>query len=328
MKNPVIYTAPDPTTGDPTDPGNSVPWGEYTGTGSPNTPFDDVNYTLTGSPGQPYRMGPKDGLSPIGITQNHNQLLKSVAQFSTLGGAIANTGNPALGMGLSFLDDVQVDLLIEATQADNRNTVLTAPRLTMHNGQMAWISVQTQQTYVQNLNLSTNAGAIGFTPQLGSINTGFSFMVRGVISADRRYVTMEVVFDIGDLVDLKKSDAFSAVAAGQGNAAGSSSTGAVFIEMPTTLTHRIRTTVSVPDKGTALLGGQRSVREFETEVGVPVLSKIPYINRFFTNRTTSREEKTLLILLRPEIIIQQENEEMLFSRRILEVGSSNDAFLR
>jgi general secretion pathway protein D len=84
----------------------------------------------------------------------------------------------------------------------------------------------------------------------------------------------------------------------------------------------------VPDKGTALLGGQRSVREFETEVGVPVLSKIPYINRFFTNRTTSREEKTLLILLRPEIIIQQENEEMLFSRRILEVGSSNDAFLR
>jgi general secretion pathway protein D len=99
------------------------------------------------------------------------------------------------------------------------------------------------------------------------------------------------------------------------------------VSLTTTVNHRIRTTVSVPDKGTALLGGQRTVKEYETEVGVPVLSKIPYINRFFTNRTTNREEKTLIILLRPEIIIQQENEEMLFSRRILDAGVS-DSFLR
>ena len=48
------------------------------------------------------------------------------------------------------------------------------------------------------------------------------------------------------------------------------------------------------------------------EAGVPILSKIPYVNRFFTNRITSTEEKTLLILLRPEIIIQTENEDILF----------------
>ncbi len=45
---------------------------------------------------------------------------------------------------------------------------------------------------------------------------------------------------------------------------------------------------------------------------MPILSKIPYVNRFFTNRITSTEEKTLLILLRPEIIIQTENEDILF----------------
>ena len=78
------------------------------------------------------------------------------------------------------------------------------------------------------------------------------------------------------------------------------------------LTQDIRTTVSVPDKGTALLGGQRLVQEFETEVGVPMMSKVPYLNRFFTNRVTDKEERSLLILLRPEIIIQQENEDILF----------------
>ena len=69
------------------------------------------------------------------------------------------------------------------------------------------------------------------------------------------------------------------------------------------------------------------MKEYETEVGVPILSKVPYVNRFFTNRSTSREETSLLLLLRPEIIIQQENEAMLFSRRILDADSS-DSFLR
>ena len=74
----------------------------------------------------------------------------------------------------------------------------------------------------------------------------------------------------------------------------------------------INTTVSVPDKGTVLLGGQRLVDEIEVETGVPVLSKIPFVNRFFSNRVTSKSEETLLILIRPEIIIPQENEDLLF----------------
>jgi general secretion pathway protein D len=309
--------------GNPTAPGNLIPWGQMIGTADPDNP-GQIIYTMLGDVGTPIRH--TDGFSPLGIVQNHNQLLNTIGNFSTFGNTIVNS-NPALGFGLSFLDDVQVDLLIEATQADSRNTILTAPRLTMHNGQMAWISVQTQQAYVSALNLNSNAGAIGFTPTIQTINTGFSFTIHGVISADRRYVTMEVVFDIGDLVSLEKSDAFSAVAAGGGDGGGSATTQDAFIDLPITLTHRIRTTVSVPDKGTALLGGQRTVKEYETEVGVPILSKVPYVNRFFTNRSTSREETSLLLLLRPEIIIQQENEAMLFSRRILDADSS-DSFLR
>ncbi|MBL9000080.1 MAG: hypothetical protein JNK25_02950, partial [Phycisphaerae bacterium] len=49
--------------------------------------------------------------------------------------------------------------------------------------------------------------------------------------------------------------------------------------------------------------------ELEVETGVPVLSKIPFINRFFTNRAQVKEERTLLILVKPTIIIQNEEEE-------------------
>jgi type II secretory pathway component GspD/PulD (secretin) len=70
--------------------------------------------------------------------------------------------------------------------------------------------------------------------------------------------------------------------------------------------------VSVPDKGTIMLGGQILMNEIEIEVGVPVLSKIPIVNRFFTNRLTTRSEKTQMLLIRPEIMIQQEMEDDLF----------------
>ena len=68
----------------------------------------------------------------------------------------------------------------------------------------------------------------------------------------------------------------------------------------------------VPAKGTLLLGGQRLIGEIEIEAGVPVLSKIPFINRLFTNRSKTKDERTLLILIKPTIIIQTEEEQLNF----------------
>ena len=43
------------------------------------------------------------------------------------------------------------------------------------------------------------------------------------------------------------------------------------------------TTVSVPDGGTVLLGGIKRLNEGRNEIGVPLLSKVPYVNRLFRN---------------------------------------------
>ena len=70
--------------------------------------------------------------------------------------------------------------------------------------------------------------------------------------------------------------------------------------------------VSIPDGGTLLIGGQKLVGEAEIEIGVPVLSKIPGLNRLFTNRSFVKDERTLLVLVRPTIIIHREVENDLF----------------
>jgi len=54
------------------------------------------------------------------------------------------------------------------------------------------------------------------------------------------------------------------------------------------------------------VGGLNNAAEIDIETGVPVISKIPLLNRFFTSRGASREKELQLILVRPEIIIRDE----------------------
>jgi general secretion pathway protein D len=77
-------------------------------------------------------------------------------------------------------------------------------------------------------------------------------------------------------------------------------------------TTTLATTVSVPDGGTLLLGGQTLAGEIERESGVPILSKIPFLKRLFTNTGTAKDEQVLLILVKPTIIIQREREQEQF----------------
>jgi general secretion pathway protein D len=67
----------------------------------------------------------------------------------------------------------------------------------------------------------------------------------------------------------------------------------------------------VPDGGTVLLGGIKRLNEQRTEHGVPVLSKIPYINRLFKNVGIGRTTQSLMMMVTPRIIIQEEEEQKL-----------------
>lgn len=245
-------------------------------------------------------------LSPVAGEQNSLGLAESLIS-GKLASDILQSG-PALGIAGSFLDDIQVDFLVKATQADTRSTTLTAPRITLMNGQISNFYVVVQNTYVSDLTPVTSDSAVGFDPQVDVTNEGVVMMVEGLVSADRRYVTLTIDSAISRSGDVRRLP-ITAVAGGQlVNSAETSS----FIELPVSTVTRVQTTVSVPDQGTILMGGQRLITEQEVETGVPVLSKIPFLNRFFTNRLQVKEEQTLLILVKPTVIIQNEQEELAF----------------
>ena len=258
--------------------------------------------------------GNGDSFSPIQGEQNSLGLTRGLAGgsfasdiFSLISGA---NGGPALSVAGRFLDDIQVDFLVEATQADRSSMTLTAPRLTLSNGQLSYTFVGSQTSFVSDLQPVVSNAAVAFDPQIGVVPDGVRLVVRGVISADRRYVTLDVTTDVAS-VTFGTTQTSQAAAGGTGNIAGNGiATGTV--QLPSVTITRVQTTVTVPDQGTLLMGGQRVVNEYVTETGVPVLSKVPVLNRFFTNRIETKEEQTLLILIKPTVLIQNEEEEKNF----------------
>jgi general secretion pathway protein D len=304
LKDPLIFDSFSQTN----DFSNQIAFGQQFGipTGTPPT---DITY-ITGPVGPPIR--PTEGWSPINFQQDSFNLVDLLGGFgSDSFAATVLAGNPALSVGIQFLDDVQVDLLIQATQADRRNVVLTAPRLTLFNGQRAWVQVGRQQAIVSSLTPILGDASGAFAPGLTALTDGVVMDVEAVISADRRYVTLTIITGVVEIVNIETLE-FSGAAGGGGLVGGGATEFSGTISLPEIQVTQVNTSASVPDRGTLLIGGQRIIEEVEVEAGSPVFSKIPWINRFFTNRVTSKDESTLLILIRPEIIIQQENEDLLF----------------
>jgi len=258
----------------------------------------------------------RPGTTPQSLQQNSLGLASGLFGAdgqSFAGQALAAT--PALTYGVSYLDNIQVDLLIQATQADRRSIQLTAPKLTFFNGQRSFVQITTSKFFVSDLQPVVGTASAGFDPTLSPLREGVVLDVEGTVSADRRYVTMTVLTTLAKILKIETTElpiAVGGTVVGSGNDQNQILTNTAFIERPEIQISRVNTTVTVPDRGTILLGGQSVRNDIEIETGVPVLSKIPVLNRFFTNRITSTEERTLYILLRPMVIIQQENEDRLF----------------
>lgn len=79
-----------------------------------------------------------------------------------------------------------------------------------------------------------------------------------------------------------------------------------FVEVPIISPSVVQSSVSVPDGGTILLGGYRMTQGGDAMNGVPVLSKLPYVNRLFKNTGPVKDEQSLLIMVTPRIVIEEE----------------------
>lgn len=214
-----------------------------------------------------------------------------------------------LGIGGVILDTLQVDLLLRATQAHRDSTSLTAPKLTVLSGESASLRVQRTLRYptdweIDIQELGELAGTFSWQLEYeeAAIITGTVLNITPTIMHDRKNVLLNIVAELRDFLGFNVFPFDLPILI-----PGLSDT-TIDIREPETEISRVETRVSVPDKGTLVLGGQKVTVEAERESGVPILSKIPFIGRAFSNRSKVKDQKILLILVQPTIILQEETE--------------------
>jgi general secretion pathway protein D len=239
---------------------------------------------------------------PLGLPGFTNTIGSGGTGIGSAVGAI-----PAFSFGGQFLDDVQVSFLIEATQAHSSTRELTAPRITLFNGQRAYISLSKEETYISGTESQVGDNSNAQDVETDTVTSGTVLDVEATVSADRRYVTMTIrpqvsVSDLNNKVNINPDAAIDPDDPQAGDEQP------LEITLPIITTRDLQTTVSVPDGGTLLLGGQKESTTVERELGVPVLSKVPFLRRLFTNTGETRDESTLMIMVKPSIIIQSEKE--------------------
>jgi general secretion pathway protein D len=144
--------------------------------------------------------------------------------------------------------------------------------------------------------------------------------VQAVVSNDRRFVRLTMVpffSQIGEVNTFtfegsQSTTRTSAATNGLGVESDADNevvnTSGTTVQLPTFAFQTVTTTVSVPDGGTVLLGGIKRMTEVRRENGVPMLSKLPYLNRLFNNVAIGKASESLMMMVTPRIIIQSEEE--------------------
>ena len=256
----------------------------------------------------------------IPFTQNSFGL--AIPQF---GGFDASAGAQ---LGFAILSDIEAFFFINAAQGDKRTNVLQAPKVTLFNGQQAYVSDTSQSPFVISVIPVVGDFAAAQQPVIVVLSEGTFLTVQAVVSNDRRFVRLTVVpffSTIGPDVPTfqftgKTTSTDDTSQEGIQTAPNDSSkksakktteTEGTTVQLPTFSYVTVTTTVSVPDGGTVLLGGIKRLNEGRSEFGVPMLNKIPYISRLFKNVGIGRETQSLMMMVTPRIIIQEEEEERL-----------------
>jgi len=246
--------------------------------------------TVPGSTVNVGYVAPPDAHSTL-VLGNSNQ-----ADFTRAAGGLSSSGGIALSW--TYFDDFQVAMVLNAVLKRRKGNVLTSPRLTCFNTQRANLVIGTFRNYVETI-------SEGGEPTIAQAPSTIVLDVQPFVSADRRFITVVLRPTITETVSL---DNFSYTIA----STTTTTTGGVTtpeqrtIQQPTILTQAIRTTVSIPNGGSILIGGLSRATEALGYATFPIVDSIPLLRYLFRSWGKEDSRSSLILLVRAEVIDLEE----------------------
>jgi general secretion pathway protein D len=282
------------------------------------TPFGNVindNSTGGNDPGIVESGSPDDVNLVQGLERWAGRVQHIVDGFSGTIRGDRLTGNNGLGGGtfqFTWLEPFQVNVILRLVQEKQDVRQLTAPVVTAHNNQRVYVSVITQRAYISDYELVS--GGTGFAiievadPVVATFQEGVILDVDPTVSHDKKYITLDVKPTLATLI----GGVISTI-----NISLGSFTNVAFqvpIGIPQISLQQAFTSVTVPNGGTVLLGGFKSMVDSRFESFLPILGEIPILKNLARRKATLQEKRSLVILLSARIVDLRGTEESLFNK--------------
>lgn len=250
----------------------AVPGTVGTGT-SPGIFFDDGN----------------DGDAMARVENLYNQTLGG------RNGGLTNAGG--LALQYAFLDDTELEVVLRAVSKQERSEQIDAPRLLIYNNTRAHMLHLRQIAYIRDFEVEIAQAAAVANPVIGVVQDGVALDVRPVVDSELKFVTMEVRPTVMQL-QLPIPTFTTTLGVGQ----------PISIQLPQVTRQTVRTTLTMPDGGTVMLGGMRLVERQNLKSTVPLLGNLPGLSWLFSRQGQSLQNRKILILITSRIVLMDEHE--------------------
>jgi len=291
--------------------------------------LDDINPAFSTLPGQQFStfIDPDGGGGPLAVSspgiagtfgdkivRNMGARIQNImVNDQILNKFYQQALSPLGGMSLQYtlLDDISLEAIVRLVSRSTRQHVLTAPKLTLFNTQRGNIRIANQFAYIKDYDIQVAVAAAAADPIPSVVTDGISLDVRPIVSADRRFVTIELRPTVATLFPLPPQVfGLNISVAIPGNIVTPTLT--LRIETPILNVQTLRTTVIIPDRGTLLIGGLTVYFEEDAQSSIPLWRNIPILGNIGSEKVKGRQRRQLLILLRARIIIPDEEERRQF----------------
>ncbi len=204
---------------------------------------------------------------------------------------LANSGLGSFsfdGSGFSFALDAagQTRAVINAFYENRRANIRSRPRIMVKSGGEASIDVGNEIPIITSQAQSVADGDAPLINNISYRKTGVILDIKPTVHASG-FVDIEISQELSEAAE--SSDA----------------------ENPTILNRSLKTTVTLRDGGSVLIGGLISSTTSENERGVPILGKLPLIGKLFRTDGNTQIRTELMVMIIPYILTSPDEAESL-----------------
>lgn len=237
-----------------------------------------------------------------------------ISQVNQVNPNAANTTNPNMdstqasnrltdtgGLGLQYqiLGKKSLQFVLRAVQKHSKATVVESPLINVLNTRKGFISQIRVTPYVKDYSVVPIGLVALHDPEIGYFSEGFKLEVKGIVSHDRKYVTLTVEASMATFRGFRPDPRDIHIPSGLE---------LTTIQLPWIQQQSAKLSAMIPDQGTLVVSGLKNLDEKLHKSGVPFIENIPIINALFARKVRRNESSNTYILITPEIVDVNEKE--------------------